>query len=352
MDKESDACWRCFADFLQGQSMKVANLGIDVSKDKLDAVLWLEDLRKWYALKATNDELGAHKLLQWACAKAGVAAGDLRVVLEATGVYHEIVAQAFYDGGCEVVIANPKRVHDYAKGKGTLTKTDGVDARVLARYAAQGDELIAWVPPPPAVRTLRALTARLDAVEQDLQREDNRLEKAQATTTPQAVRDSLDRSITSLRAERERLRKAIDDHYDNHPDLKQERDRLKTIPGVGNVTADRLLCLLRRHRFGSARQAAACAGLIPIERTSGSSVHEPPHLSKQGDPRVRKTLYMAAIVAARHNPPLRKVYLALVARGKPKMSALGALMRRLVHIAFGMLKHQTDFNPLLVTNLS
>lgn len=331
--------------------MKAATLGVDVSKDKLDAALWLEGSRKWYALKASNDEAGAGKLLQWACAKSGLPAADLRVVMEATGVYHEVVAQAFHDHGCEVVIANPKRVRDYAKGKGFLTKTDGVDARVLARYGAQGDELVSWTPPPAEVRTLRALVARLDAVSQDLQREENRLEKSQATTTPQVVRESLDRSLAALRAEHKRLLKAIDDHYDSHPGLKQERDRLKTIPGVGDASADRMLCLLKRHRFSSARQAAACAGLIPVQYDSGSSVHQPPHLSKQGDPRLRATLYMAALVASRHNPPLRRVYLSLIGRGKTKMSALGALMRRLLHIAFGMLKHQADFNPQLVTKI-
>lgn len=81
-------------------------------------------------------------------------------------------------------------------------------------------------------------------------------------------------------------------------------------------------------------------------------MHKRPHLSKQGDPKVRATLYMAALVASRHNPQLREVYEDLVKRGKSKMSALGALMRRLVHIAFGMLKHQTDYNPALVSKIA
>lgn len=332
--------------------MRKMMLGVDVSKETLEAALWLGDSRKWHASKAGNDPAGARKLLEWAGAKSGLTAADCRVVLEATGVYHEVVAQVFHDGGCEVVIANPKRVRDYAKGQGLLTKTDAVDARMLASYGAQGEELLAWVPPPVEVRVLRALVARLDAIEQDLQREENRLEKAQATDTPQVVIDSLQRSLTALRAERDRLRREIDDHYDQHPGLKQERERLKTIPGVGNASANRLLCLLKRHGFSSARQAAACAGLIPIEYESGTSVHKRPRLSKQGDPKLRATLYMAAIVASRHNPQLRKVYESLVARGKSKMSALGALMRRLVHIAFGMLKHQTDYNPALVTKMA
>lgn len=332
--------------------MKAITLGIDVSKKRLDVALWLSSSRKWYATKVDNDADGAGQLLKWLSAKAAAVPSECRVVLEATSVYHETVAEVFYDAGCEVVIANPKRVRDYAKGKGLLSKTDTVDARALTRYGADGDELIAWEPPPPEVRTLRALLGRLDAVQQDLQREENRLEKARASVTPEAVRESLQRTLKVLRAERDRLLKAIDDHYDQHPPLKRSRDQLKTIPGVGNVSANRMLCLLKRQRFTSARQAAACAGLVPVQYESGNSVRKRPYLSKQGDPRLRATLYMAAIVAARHNPPLRKVYLNLIARGKSKMSALGALMRRLVHIAFGVLKHQTPFNPVLVTNVA
>lgn len=328
--------------------MRKLVLGLDVSKSKLDAAVLLEG-RKWYVTKARNDVIGVRRLLNWACAKTGLSATDCRVVLEATGVYHEQAAQTLHDAGSEVVIANPKRVRDYAKGKGLLTKTDAVDARLLASYGAQGDELLAWVPPPPEVRVLRALVARLDAIERDIQRESNRLEKAQATQTPAAVLDSLLRTLKLLQKERERLRQQIKDHYDQWPDLKQERERLKTIPGVGDVSANRMLCLLKRHRFGSARQAAACAGLIPIEYTSGTSVQRRPRLSKQGDPKLRATLYMAAIVASRHNLELAKIYARLLAKGKSKMSALGALMRHLVHIAFGMLKHQTDYNPKLVS---
>lgn len=333
--------------------MKTVTLGIDVSKAALDAALWLGDRSKWHTkAKVDNQPAGVHTLIEWLRTKTALAPSACRVVLEATGVYHEAAAQVFHDAGYEVVIANPKRVRDYAKGRGLLTKNDAVDARLLARYGAEGDELVAWLPPTPEIRTLRALVARLDAVSQDLQREENRWEKAQATDTPGPVRDSLQRSLSALRAERERLLRAIDDHYDQHPPLKQARDQLKTIPGVGDACARRLLCLLKRHRFESARQAAACAGLVPIEYQSGTSVYKRPCLSKQGDPRLRATLYMAAIVASRHNPPLRKAYLDLIGRGKTKMSALGALMRRLVHIAFGILKHQAPFNPALVAKIA
>lgn len=326
-------------------------LGIDVSKARLDGALWDSVTHKWFARKASNDAGGAEKLLDWACDKAGVEATRVRVVMEATGVYHEICAQALHDGGAEVVIANPKRARDFAKGLGILTKTDAVDARALARYGEAG-EATAWVPPPEAVRILRALLARLAAVEEDLRREQNRWEKAQVTQTPQPVRDSLKRSISMLTEEANRLRKEIDDHHDQNPDLKFERALLQSIPAVGKASADQLLCLLRSRPFDSARQAAALSGLVPIEFTSGTSIRGRPRLSKQGNPKLRAVLYMASVVALRHNPQLRAIYDRLLAKGKTKMTALGALMRHLVHIAFGILKHQQPYDPNLVSKMS
>jgi transposase len=326
-------------------------LGIDVSKLKLDAALWLPETRKWYALRAGNDAAGTAKLLHWACAKSGATVSQCRVVLEATGVYHELAAEALHEAGAEVVLANPKRVRDFAKGHGILNKTDGVDARTLARYGAEA-EVIAWQPPPLEVRTLRALLSRLAAVEEDLQRENNRREKARATATPTLVLESLERTLQGLIAERKRLEQAINDHYDQHPDLKQQRDLLRTIPAVGEKSANQLLCLLRSKTFDSARQAAACSGLVPLAHQSGTSVRQPARLSKQGNPKLRAVLYMAAVSALKHNRELRAVYDRFVGSGKAKMAALGILMRKLVHIAYGVLKHQQPYNPALVSKIA
>lgn len=326
-------------------------LGVDVAKAKLDVALWLSVSKKWYACKVDNDEAGCRKLLTWAQTKSGAGTDAIRVVMEATGVYHEVAAECLHDAGCRVVIANPKRVRDFARGLGFLTKTDTVDARGLARYGEHG-EAQDWQPPAPEIKTLRALLARLAAVAEDLRREQNRQEKALVGSTPELVRDSILRSIERLTAEHARLRKAIDDHHDQHPGLKAERDLLQTIPAVGPVSADQLLCLLRSRPLDSARQAAAVSGLVPVEYTSGSSIRGKPRLSKQGNPKLRAVLYMASIVAIRHNNELRAIYDRLLAKGKAKTAAIGALMRHLVHIAFGILKHQLPYNPALVSKIS
>lgn len=320
-------------------------LGIDVSKDSLAVALQPGERKRPYEREVRNDAGGIARLQEWV-QERGCELSRLTVVMEATGVYHERVAQALYEAGCNVIVANPKRVRDYAAGLGLLHKTDKVDARALARYGREkGPELVSWSPPPEEVRILRSLYDRLSAVQEDLQREVNRRDQAAISEEPVLVIESLDNSIKRLREECERLKRAIEDHFDQHPGLKAQRELLQSIPSIGPVSGDLLLCLLLAHRFHSARQAAAFCGLIPKAHQSGSSVRKASRLTKQGDGRLRAKLYMAAVVAIRHNPELRQVYRALLAAGKSKLCALGALMRRLVHIAYGVLKHETPYNP-------
>lgn len=325
-------------------------VGVDVSKDYLDVALETAK-RKRYERKVNNDAGGFQRLLSWACERTGAAPQQLTVVMEATGVYHEAAAQALHDAGCRVIVANPKRVRDYASGVGLLNKTDRVDARALLRYGKeQADELVPWEPPPPEIRTLRALYARLAAVEADLRRELNRKQQADLSGQPAPVRRSMEQSIEHLREDCKRLKRAIEEHFDNHPDLRQQRELLQSTPGIGPVCAGRMLCLLLRHRFSDARQAAAFAGLVPRHHQSGTSVRKRPRLTKSGDASLKAVLYMAAVAASRYNHELRQQYQALLKAGKSKMSALGALMRRLLHIAFGILKHRAPYNLSLIAS--
>lgn len=323
-------------------------LGIDVSKLTLAVALQIEGRKRADEREFNNDAAGHARLVQWA-AQRGAQPEQLTVVMEATGVYHEALTQWLYDSGCRVIVANPARVRDYARGVGVLHKTDKVDARALLRYGReQADELVAWTPPPQEIRLLRALYARLAAVQEDLQREDNRRQQAHISAQPTLVIESLNNSIAHLQQECRRLKKAIEDHFDQHPPLKEQRELLQSIPSIGAVSGDTLLCLLLSHRFTQAREAAAFCGLIPRAYQSGTSVHRRGRLSKCGDAMLRAKLYMPAVVALKHNPQLRAIYDGLLKAGKSKLSALCALMRRLVHIAFGILKHQKPYNPDLV----
>lgn len=318
-------------------------LGIDVSKARLDCTLLdpLTDRRRNKAV--SNDRAGFEGLSAW-LAKQGVAPGEVHGVMEATGVYHEQAALWLSDAGMQVSVVNPAHVRDFARGLAVRTKTDATDSAVLARYGAltRPDP---WEAPPPEIRELKALITRMEALETDVRRELNRREKALVAQAPALVQASLNSHLASLRQEIGKLQRAIDEHIDHHPELRADRERLLSIPAVGEKTANRMLALLHGRKFGSAEQVAAFLGLVPVEHQSGTSIRKRPRLAKNGDARTRAVLYMAAIVATRYNPHVSALYSRLLARGKPKMAALGAAMRKLVHLCFGVIKHQTSYQP-------
>ena len=322
-------------------------IGIDVSKQKLDVCLiCLHAPGKPLYKVVPNTPEGFATLLAWATAKAQCTAADFYVVLEATGPYHETAAESLAEAGCRVFVVNPARTRDFAKSLGHKTKTDRVDAAVLARYGLERHaELKPWTVQPPQYRTLRALQSRQQALETDVQRERNRLEKLQAVRSEAFVVESVRRTIAHLESELECLNHAIETHVQSHPELARDRGLLQSIRGVGPVVSTLLLPVLQPGRFEKAPQAAAYLGVVPVEHQSGSSVNGRPRLSKSGDSNLRAKLYMAAIVAARYNPDVKALYERLLAKGKSKMSALGAAMRKLVHICFGVLKHQTEYSP-------
>jgi transposase len=317
-------------------------LGMDVAKAKLDCCLLLDEASAKRKTKVVNNtRSGIADLLAW-IAKQQVSSQQLHVVMEATGVYHEQAALALADAGITVSIVNPAQVRDFGRGLAVRTKTDGVDSLVLARYGALLKPA-AWTPPAPEARMLQALLARREAVAQDLQRERNRQEKARATDTPERIRQSLADSIEFLVKQLAGLQQDIDLHIDRHPNLKDDMALLQSIPAVGPQVGGNLLSVMHSHDFGSAEQLAAYLGLVPVERQSGSSVLGRARLSKAGPARIRAVLYMAAIVATRYNPHVKAVYERLIARGKSKMSALGAAMRKLVHLCFGVLKTRKPY---------
>lgn len=321
-------------------------IGIDVSKKKLDCSLIRAerpDARLHKVVPNTSE--GVATLLIWVKNKANCDdISAFHAVLEATGPYHEIAAQALFDTACKVSVVNPAYTKSFAQGLGVKTKTDRTDADTLARYAMLAQPP-AWQPTPPQYRQLQTLQARKQALEIDLQRERNRLEKQEATRGEPLVIESIQRMIQHLETERQVLEQAMETHVQAHPDLSRDRELLLSIQGVGPVISTLLLPILQPGRFKDAPQAAAYLGLVPVEHQSGSSVNGRPRLSKAGNATVRAKLYMAAIVAARYNPDVKALYERLLAKGKSKMSALGACMRKLVHICFGVLKHQTVYSP-------
>ena len=317
-------------------------LGMDVAKAKLDCRLLLDEASgKQKSKVVSNAKSGVVDLLAWTD-KHNISPEELHVIMEATGVYHEQAALALTDAGVKVSIINPAQVKDFGRGLAVRTKTDGVDSFVLARYGALLKPA-AWIPPAPEARLLQALLARREAIAQDLQRERNRQEKANATDTPALIQKSLEDSIEFLVRQLALLQQDIDDHINRHPNLEKDMNLLQSIPGVGPQVGGNMLSVLSGHHFESAEQLAAYLGLVPVERQSGSSVRGRAKLSKAGPARLRAVLFMAAVVAKRCNPHVKAVYERLLARGKTKMSALGAAMRKLVHLCFDHTKTQMPY---------
>lgn len=317
--------------------------GIDVSKQKVDCA-WLRDpaTGKVKTRVFENNAKGFKALLAWAATQSQATVEDLHFTLEATGVYHEALALALYQAGAQVAVVNPLQIKRYAESQGRRSKTDKRDSVVLARFGATQMPRL-WQPEPAEIRVLKALLVRLEAVEKDTRREQNRLEKAKISAASAEVVSSIETMLGHLKAERKRLLQQIDDHIDRHPNLKTDRQLLESIPGVGPVLSRYLVSVLRSRDFDSAAQVAAYTGLVPLQNQSGSSVRGKSGISKAGPATLRAKLYMAAVVAIQHNEIIRAQYRRLVRNGKTKIAALVAAMRKLVHICFGVLKHQTPF---------
>jgi transposase len=318
-------------------------LGIDVAKAKLDCMLLDSATNKQKSKVVPNTNEGFRSLLEWLEKQKSVAPS---IIMEPTGVYHEAAAYFLADSGLKVSLVNPAQLRKFAQGLGVKTKTDKADSAVLARYGAtQNPE--PWQPPPMSVRTLKALLTRRDAIAEDLLREQNRQEKNEVTEVPELVRDSIESSISYLKAELKRLEKIIDQHIDDDPDLRGKKELLETIPGVGERVSKHFTALLAGRDFERAEQLAAYLGLVPVQWESGSSVHGRPRMSKAGPGHLRKLLYMPAVVATRRNPHVKALYERLLERGKSKMAALGAAMRKLAHLCFGVVKTGNPYNPAL-----
>jgi transposase len=307
----------------------MAVLGIDVSKAKCQCALRLDDGRVRQK-SCPNTPAGFAELGAW-LTKQGVAV--VHAGLEATGTYGDAVAVWLHDAGHVVSVLNPAAVHAYANSRLSRTKTDRVDAVVIADFVAR-QQPPPWVPPAREIRELQSLVRRLAVLQEMRTQEGNRLEAGVANAV---VQRSIETMLATLETQITAVQQQIRDHIDRHPGLRQQRDLLVTIPGIADATAAVLIAELFDKRYTSARQAAAFAGVVPRLQESGTWRGRS-RMSKLGPGRLRKALYYPALTALRWNPSIRPLRARLRAAGKPPMVIVGAAMRKLVHLAFGVLK--------------
>lgn len=312
-------------------------VGIDIAKHSVDIATLQANGKYRTKSKLANEAAGFQALQQWLAKYAEPRAW---IVMEATGVYHEALAEYLHHLGYRVCVMNPAQIASYARSQLQRVKTDRVDAKLIADYGLRHmDKLRAWQPEPQAVRRLRALVRRLEDLKEIEQMELNRLAVSDAS-----VQGSIRAVLQHVQEQIGETLKAIQDHIDSDPDLRGKRDLLVSIDGIGDKTAALLLAELGDPlKFKSARAITAFAGLNPKLQESGKYKGHV-RISRMGSARLRCGLYMPAVASMIHNQAIKSLKERLRAQGKPGKQIVCAAMRKLLHIAYGVLKSGQPFD--------
>jgi transposase len=316
--------------------MTLPVLGIDVAKAKVDACLLQADGVRHHKVFA-NTEVGFAQLECWLTLHG---ARPVHACLEATGTYGAALALFLTAHQHVVSMVNPVAIKAYAASQLTRSKTDRVDAAVIARFCLTQTPP-PWTPAPPEMLELQGLVRRLETLVEMRTMERNR---AAAAPIP-AVRASIAAHLDYLKTEIAQTEALIVAHIRHAATLQTQVQLLTSIPGIGVATAAVLLAEINFAAFTHARQVAAFAGVIPRQRQSGSSVRGRSRLSKVGSSRLRRALYFPAVTALRCNPAIQQWAAGLRARGKCEMQIIGAVMRKLLHLAFGVVKSGRPYDP-------
>jgi transposase len=314
------------------------HLGIDLSKAYFDVTL----------LKATGDKAQSHfennasgfkALAQW-LKKQGVS--QVQACMEATNIYWEKLAQFLYDHGHTVYVVNPARIKGHALSQLRRSKTDKVDGDVIADFCRSHTDLRAWTPPNPEQRKLRNLVRHREDLLNWVVQQKNRL----ADCADDDLKAAWQRLLATCTAEIETVEQQIEQHLAQHPVLQQTYALLRSVKGLGPVACWTLMAEMPDlAEYENAAAAAADAGVTPAHHESGDTVRRKPKMSKVGKATIRGVLYFPALTAMRFNPLIRTFAQRLEKQGKHKMAIIVAVMRKLIHLAYGVLKHKKPFDP-------
>lgn len=314
--------------------------GIEVSQHTLVVALRVGDRDE--PLREFPNTAAGHQAVLRFLERSG---RSVRVALESTGLYGLDLALTLHQARVAVMVANPRAVRHFAQALLQRSKNDRLDAQVLRQYAARMP-FEPWRPPSAAAFKLVAVARRLEGLTEMMTQEKNRLHAASLSQAlPRLIQLDVQRSIGTQQRAIERLTTAALELVLSDPLLARRYELLLSIPGFGATSALHTLAELILMPAGmDVRQGVAYAGLDPREYTSGTSVHKKVRISKAGNKHLRRALYMPALVAVRHQANLRAFYEHLLARGKTKLQALVAVMRKLLHAIYGMFKHDQLFD--------
>jgi transposase len=309
-------------------------VGIDVSKASLD--VFVQPTGAAWQVANTPDQMDA-------LGEQLTALGAERIVLEASGGYEALVVAVLASRQLRVVVVNPRQVRDFARAMGQLAKTDRIDAQVLARFGeAIRPELRTL--PDATTRTVRALVSRRRQLQEMLVAEQNRLISAAVQDAPEPLREQLGEHIDWLRQQVSDVDDELRRELERSPVWRERENLLRTIPGIGPVTSTTLLSKLPELGQVDRKGIAKLVGVAPLNWDSGTL-----HGTRRvwgGRAEVRAVLYMAALVATRHNPLIHAFYERLKAAGKPKKVALVACMHKLLLLCNSVLRSNSPWRPV------
>jgi transposase len=310
--------------------------GVDVSARWFDvACAPAEQVRRF-----ANTSAGITACLDW----LSTFGRAVRVGMEATGSYHLPLATALHEAGHTVLVCNPLSIARYSQAVLARTKTDAIDARRIARFC-EVHEVAPWTPASPIQQQLRALLTARETLVQERLRLSNRQHAAGYTTTEALVAELQAPVLAAIKAQITRIDRELAKLAAADTPLGAQLRLVVTIPGLGLTTAGALLAGLPLDRLETSRQVAAYVGLCPQERSSGSSVRSRGHISPLGPAALRKALYLPAIVAMRANPTLRVFAERLRAKGKRPKVVITAVMRKLLLLAWTLLRTGQPYSP-------
>jgi len=344
------------------KKLKKAWFGVDVSKETFDASVCLSesevsDIHSMPKKTFERSESGVEEFQAWCnerLTKNNIPEGtELGVVMEATGNYSLILA-AWISGmflNCIVAIADPKSVNAYGKSLKIRNKTDKTDAAILAIYGAERNPT-AYIPESKEYATFRGLVRQRKAIVDMIT---SAKLQAQELSDIKAVINARTNILKYLNKTLVSLEFAIKKHIKEEPKLKKQAELLVSIPGVGFITAALMLGELGDvHRFSSAKKIAAFVGVSPRIHQSGKSVNGKTRMCKEGQKRIRQSLYMSALAAIKYdtNGLARFYHMLVLRKGKTKMAAIGAVMRKIICIIRRLLIDEISYNDAMVTPIN
>jgi transposase len=322
-------------------------MGIDVAKATLDFCLLSKNATLLWRGRLCNDSAAIEQLLDQLQSR-NYKLAQIHFCCESTGVYGQRLVEALHQRRSALSVINPAQVKFFAISVLRRTKNDTVDAEILARFCRERRPL-ATRPLRPIESQLKMLVHERESRVDEQTRERNRAKKdPYQIGLPKLISQQRQSCLKQLAKEITQLDAAIDSLIASDEFLKTQSRLLCSIPGIAKVTAAKLLSELAGKEFQSARQLAAYAGLTPQECRSGYCSYGKTVLCKIGNAFLRKALYLPAAVARRWCKPLKPWIAQLEARKLHALAIRGAIMRKLLHIAFGVLAHQQPFNPMLV----